>query len=64
VRQAFDLTVEDPEFLADAKRLGQEIHPIAWQEMDSLVRRVLAAPKRATDLLKTALSTPAKSPPR
>jgi hypothetical protein len=56
LRQAFDLTFDDDEFLADAQRLGQEIHPIRWQEMDMLVRRVLSASKSATDLLKAALA--------
>jgi tripartite-type tricarboxylate transporter receptor subunit TctC len=56
LRQAFDATMKDPEFLADAAKAHKEIHPIGWEEMDKLVRRVLSAPKSATDLLKSALA--------
>jgi tripartite-type tricarboxylate transporter receptor subunit TctC len=55
LRQAFDDTMKDPEFLADAEKLHKEIHPVGWKEMESLVQRVLSAPKSATDLLKAAL---------
>jgi tripartite-type tricarboxylate transporter receptor subunit TctC len=55
LRQAFDETMKDPEFLADAAKLHKEIHAIGWKEMENLVQRVLSAPKSATDLLKAAL---------
>jgi tripartite-type tricarboxylate transporter receptor subunit TctC len=55
LRKAFDATVKDPEFLADAAKAQKEIHPIGWQEIEDLVKRVLKAPKSATDLLKEAL---------
>src|SRR4051812_5570398 len=56
LRQAFDETMKDPEFLADAEKVQIEINPIAWQEMSDLVRRALSASKGATDLLKAALA--------
>ena len=56
LRQAFDATMKDPEFLADAEKAHKDIHPIGWQEMEKLVQRVLSAPKSATDLLKSALA--------
>jgi len=56
LRQAFDETVKDPEFLADAEKVQIEINPIAWQEMTDLVRRALSASKGAIDLLKAALA--------
>lgn len=55
LRQAFDETMKDPDFLADAEKLHKEIHPIGWKEMENLVQRVLGASKGATDLLKAAL---------
>jgi tripartite-type tricarboxylate transporter receptor subunit TctC len=55
LRQAFDDTMKDPEFLAEAEKLHKEIHPIGWKETEGLVQRVLSAPKEATDLLKEAL---------
>jgi tripartite-type tricarboxylate transporter receptor subunit TctC len=56
LRQAFDATMTDPEFLADAARSHIEIHPIDGHELGMLARKVLDAPKSATDLLKAALS--------
>jgi tripartite-type tricarboxylate transporter receptor subunit TctC len=56
LRDAFDATMKDPEFLAEAAKTQKEIHPIHWKEMDDLVKRVLSAPKSATDLLKSALA--------
>jgi tripartite-type tricarboxylate transporter receptor subunit TctC len=56
LRQAFDETMKDPEFLADAEKVQIEINPIAWQEMSDLVRRALSASKDAIDLLKAALA--------
>ena len=55
LRDAFDATMKDPEFLADAARTQKEIHPIRWEEMEQLVRRVLNAPQGAKDYLKAAL---------
>jgi hypothetical protein len=56
LRAAFRTTMTDPEFLADAAKSQIEIRPIFADELDGLVRRVLSAPKGATDLLKAALS--------
>ena len=55
LRDAFDATMKDPEFLAEAAKTQKEIHPIHWEEMDKLVKRVLSAPKEAKDILKAAL---------
>src|SRR3954471_25085301 len=56
LRDAFDATMKDPEFLAEAEKAKIEINPIAWQEMSDLVRRALSASKGAIDLLKAALA--------
>jgi tripartite-type tricarboxylate transporter receptor subunit TctC len=56
LRRAFDATMQDPEFVADAEKAHKDIHAIGWQEMEKLVQRVLSAPKSATDLLKSALA--------
>jgi tripartite-type tricarboxylate transporter receptor subunit TctC len=60
LRQAFNETIVDPEFLADAAKTHKEIHLIKGEELESLVQRVLSAPRSATDLLKAALSSGAK----
>jgi tripartite-type tricarboxylate transporter receptor subunit TctC len=64
LRDAFKNTMEDPEFLADAAKSHIEIHPIHAQEMEELVRRVLASSKSAVDLLKSALSAGSRAPAR
>jgi hypothetical protein len=55
LRDAFDATMKDPEYLAEAAKTQKEIHPIHWKEMDELVKRVLTAPQAAKDYLKAIL---------
>jgi len=40
LRKAFDATMKDPEFLADAQRLNIEVEPVAGEVMQKLVARV------------------------
>jgi tripartite-type tricarboxylate transporter receptor subunit TctC len=56
LRQAFDATMKDPDFLAEAASMERDIHPIPGLELEALVRRALSAPKSATELLKAALA--------
>ena len=42
LRRAFDATMKDPEFLADAKKLSLEIDPITGEQAQELIARVLA----------------------
>jgi tripartite-type tricarboxylate transporter receptor subunit TctC len=56
LRDAFRATMADPDFLADAAKSQNEIHPILSDELSELVRRVVSSPKSAVDLLKSALS--------
>jgi hypothetical protein len=60
VRKAFNETIADPEFLAEAARSNKEIQLVTGEELDALVHRVLNSPKSAIDLLKTTLSASAK----
>ena len=43
LRKAFDETMLDPDFLAEAKRLGAEIRPVTGENVASLVRTILDA---------------------
>jgi len=45
LRRAFDATLKDPAFLADAKRLQMEIDPLTGEEVEKLLRTAYAAPK-------------------
>ncbi|MEA2824587.1 MAG: hypothetical protein QOF03_1069 [Alphaproteobacteria bacterium] len=55
LRQAFDATLKDPEFLADAKRLQMEIDPLKGEEIEKLLKTAYSAPapivSRAADLV-------------
>jgi len=56
LRAAFDATMKDPEFLADAASLNFEIAPVGGAALQKIVEKVLATPKdlaaRARHLLE------------
>jgi tripartite-type tricarboxylate transporter receptor subunit TctC len=58
LRSAFDATMEDPEFLADASRQGLDVRPVTGAEADALIAKVYAtAPdvvRRAAEYMKEA----------
>src|SRR5262245_46109977 len=45
LRRAFDATMRDPEFLADARARGSELNPMTGEETQSVVHGFLATPK-------------------
>src|SRR3954471_714753 len=51
VRRAFDATMKDSEFIADAKASDADVEPIPGEEIQSLVKRIIATPK---EVIKTA----------
>ena len=44
LRKAFDETMQDPAFLAEAKKLLLDVEPMTGEEVSALVRNVLATP--------------------
>src|SRR5262245_61892401 len=56
LRAAFDATMKDPEFLAEAAAMGVEIAPVGGAALQAVVAKVLATPKeiasRARHLLE------------
>jgi hypothetical protein len=56
LRAAFDATMTDPEFLADAASLNFEVAPVTGEALQKIVEKVLATPKdlaaRARHLLE------------
>src|SRR5262249_31587878 len=44
LRKAFDDTMRDPQFLADAKRLDIDVRPTTGREADALIAQVYATP--------------------
>jgi len=56
LRKAFDETMQDPDFLAEAKQRGLEIVPGRGEEMQAAVALTVATPPTAIDRLKTILA--------
>jgi hypothetical protein len=45
LRQAFDATMKDPQFLAEAETLQLEIEPLRAHEIDALLANAFASPR-------------------
>jgi tripartite-type tricarboxylate transporter receptor subunit TctC len=58
LRAAFDATLADPEFLADAQRQDLEVRPVSGPKADALIGEIYASPpavvKLAIDVMKEA----------
>jgi tripartite-type tricarboxylate transporter receptor subunit TctC len=53
LRQAFDATMRDPEFLADAARMSIDIDPIDGKAVEQILERLYATPKSVIDRVST-----------
>jgi tripartite-type tricarboxylate transporter receptor subunit TctC len=58
LRRAFDATMKDPEFLADAKKFSLEIDPITGEQAQTLIAKVLATPQPIAERVRKALEVP------
>jgi hypothetical protein len=56
LRKAFIDTLNDKEFLADAKRIKLEIEAVSGGEMQAMVRRLFALPKSLIARTRQALT--------
>jgi tripartite-type tricarboxylate transporter receptor subunit TctC len=52
LRAAFDATVKDPEFIADAERQRLDIRPMPGDTLDKLIRELISAPQDVKDRVK------------
>jgi tripartite-type tricarboxylate transporter receptor subunit TctC len=59
LQAAFDQTVKDPQFLADAQRGGLEVTPLGGKGIEALMRQIDQTPQPVVDRL-IALTTPSK----
>ena len=53
-RQAYDLAVKDPQFLAEAKKLDLDIHPAAGHQVENAIKEALKQPPETVAALKAA----------
>lgn len=61
LRAAFDKTMTDPEFLAEAKKINLDLDPVSGEELQKIVEEIVNAPKAAVDKLAKIISTPVES---
>jgi tripartite-type tricarboxylate transporter receptor subunit TctC len=56
IRRAFDATLQDPEFRAEAIRIQADIAPTAGEDVQKLVERIYATPKPVIERIKKLLA--------
>jgi tripartite-type tricarboxylate transporter receptor subunit TctC len=59
LRRAFDATLKDPEFLADAARIHAETNPLTGEQVQDEITEVMGTPKPIVQQIRTALGLPA-----
>jgi tripartite-type tricarboxylate transporter receptor subunit TctC len=55
LRRAFDATMKDPAFLAEAEKLGTEIDPLTGEQVQDIITQVLATPKPVINQIQATL---------
>jgi tripartite-type tricarboxylate transporter receptor subunit TctC len=56
LRRAFDATMKDPEFLADAKKQKLEIDPLTGEQVNAVIERVSKTPAEVAERVRKALA--------
>ena len=60
LRTAFDATMRDPQFLADAQILQADISPTNGADLEVIVKQALSFPPDVVEFIRTALKQPEK----
>lgn len=55
LRRAFDATLKDPAFLAEAEKLKLEVSPVTGEEVDKLIAGLYATPKDIVEETRVAI---------
>jgi tripartite-type tricarboxylate transporter receptor subunit TctC len=55
LRAAFDATMRDPEFLADAEKLHLDVSPLPGADLENMVQKLYATPKATIEQAKAAI---------
>ena len=58
LRDAFDATMKDPQFLDEARRIGLDVSPLGGAGIAALIRDVQATPQPVVDRLRELLAGP------
>ncbi len=57
LRRAFDDTMRDPDFLAEARRLDLDVQPVGGEAVETLIREIYASPPEAVRLATDAIQS-------
>jgi tripartite-type tricarboxylate transporter receptor subunit TctC len=60
LRAAFDATMRDPEYLAEARKRGLEVNPMSGADIDKLIAGIYATPPDVIAAAKAAMSASTK----
>ena len=55
LRRAFDATLKDPEFVADAQKQNAEISPMSGEDLQALISDMIGAPPAILEKVKAAI---------
>jgi hypothetical protein len=55
LRAAFDATMRDPQFLADAEKMNLDVSPLPGAEVESMVQKLYATPPAILEQAKQAI---------
>jgi len=58
LRAAFDATMKDPRYIADAERIGLDVSPLGGERIEALIRQVQATPEPVVARLRELLAGP------
>ena len=56
LRKAFSATMEDPEFLKEAKTMALEINPVSGAEIDKLIAELYSTPKEVIEQARAVMT--------
>lgn len=56
LRKAFDETMQDPQFLADAKKLRIDVAPLSGERVQQVVKELYEAPHEVVELARKAIN--------
>src|SRR5258708_13246099 len=64
LRRAFDATMKDPAFVAEAAKLQFDVDPLTGEQVQVLVAQLAATPREVVARVRAALPPPPSRPPR
>jgi tripartite-type tricarboxylate transporter receptor subunit TctC len=49
LRDGFNATMKDPDFIAEARKSGLAVEPVSGEQLSALVRKIYATPRPVID---------------